>query len=425
MHSLTSFIARIFQQQIQLKFPRHSHWDWSNVLLSRRLCICGCHAACAQPMHANTWTEQVNRLQETPDAVPDGQTSHTVSLSLYDKLVDGLQTWWQGSRRWNLQECSCAFEQVNFAVRTHRNTQMSFFRLTWRSFMLQFGRKHEVSWGWSCIWHRWHRWKRRWRRRERRYTEPQSQTRSWAEIEGSEPKEWYLARSLAPSIREMEVHGTREKGNIITAIWWYEQKCCKDWQYIDVTVGHGVFGLTVTCYTPCRNERACFRKVGHIYPSPMIESLLIALSKWCSCVERWWCVLYWWNYLTKCERDAQRLARSSGQYCHFTSILYISFSLTRSPRNDKLFLLPKPASSPLSMRFSQLRILSGQNTIPICPSQETSNPNFPIWPSVSRSWSSRWRPGPETCTTSRRALRWRCTCSWHARHHGRWLSNFT
>ena len=35
--------------------------------------------------------------------------------------------------------------------------------------------------------------------------------------------------------------GTREKGNIITAIWWYEQKCCKDWQYIDVTVGHGVW----------------------------------------------------------------------------------------------------------------------------------------------------------------------------------------
>ena len=44
-------------------------------------------------MHANTWTEQVNRLQETPDAVPDSQTPHTVSLSLYDELVDGLQTW--------------------------------------------------------------------------------------------------------------------------------------------------------------------------------------------------------------------------------------------------------------------------------------------------------------------------------------------
>lgn len=31
---------------------------------------------------------QVIRLQETPDAVPDGQTPHTVTLSLYDELVD-------------------------------------------------------------------------------------------------------------------------------------------------------------------------------------------------------------------------------------------------------------------------------------------------------------------------------------------------
>jgi DNA replication licensing factor MCM4 len=30
----------------------------------------------------------VIRLQETPDAVPDGQTPHTVSLSVYDDLVD-------------------------------------------------------------------------------------------------------------------------------------------------------------------------------------------------------------------------------------------------------------------------------------------------------------------------------------------------
>ena len=30
---------------------------------------------------------QVIRLQETPDAVPDGQTPHTVSLSVYDELV--------------------------------------------------------------------------------------------------------------------------------------------------------------------------------------------------------------------------------------------------------------------------------------------------------------------------------------------------
>ncbi|GJE86319.1 minichromosome maintenance (MCM) 2/3/5 family protein [Phanerochaete sordida] len=31
---------------------------------------------------------QVIRLQETPDAVPDGQTPHTVTLSVYDELVD-------------------------------------------------------------------------------------------------------------------------------------------------------------------------------------------------------------------------------------------------------------------------------------------------------------------------------------------------
>ncbi|ORY57703.1 MCM2/3/5 family-domain-containing protein [Leucosporidium creatinivorum] len=31
---------------------------------------------------------QIVRLQETPDAVPDGQTPHTVSLCLYDELVD-------------------------------------------------------------------------------------------------------------------------------------------------------------------------------------------------------------------------------------------------------------------------------------------------------------------------------------------------
>jgi DNA replicative helicase MCM subunit Mcm2 (Cdc46/Mcm family) len=28
------------------------------------------------------------RIQETPDVVPDGQTPHTVSCSVYDELVD-------------------------------------------------------------------------------------------------------------------------------------------------------------------------------------------------------------------------------------------------------------------------------------------------------------------------------------------------
>lgn len=37
----------------------------------------------------STFTDkQIVRLQETPDAVPDGQTPHTVSICLYDELVD-------------------------------------------------------------------------------------------------------------------------------------------------------------------------------------------------------------------------------------------------------------------------------------------------------------------------------------------------
>lgn len=32
--------------------------------------------------------KQVIRLQETPDAVPDGQTPHTISICVYDELVD-------------------------------------------------------------------------------------------------------------------------------------------------------------------------------------------------------------------------------------------------------------------------------------------------------------------------------------------------
>ena len=32
--------------------------------------------------------KQVCRLQETPDVVPDGQTPQTVTLCLYDELVD-------------------------------------------------------------------------------------------------------------------------------------------------------------------------------------------------------------------------------------------------------------------------------------------------------------------------------------------------
>jgi hypothetical protein len=34
------------------------------------------------------YDKQIIRIQETPDAVPDGQTPHTVSLVAYDELID-------------------------------------------------------------------------------------------------------------------------------------------------------------------------------------------------------------------------------------------------------------------------------------------------------------------------------------------------
>jgi DNA replication licensing factor MCM4 len=32
--------------------------------------------------------KQIVRLQETPDAIPEGETPHTVSLCLYNTMVD-------------------------------------------------------------------------------------------------------------------------------------------------------------------------------------------------------------------------------------------------------------------------------------------------------------------------------------------------
>lgn len=34
------------------------------------------------------YDKQIIRIQETPDSVPDGQTPHTVSLVVYDEMVD-------------------------------------------------------------------------------------------------------------------------------------------------------------------------------------------------------------------------------------------------------------------------------------------------------------------------------------------------
>jgi DNA replication licensing factor MCM4 len=51
--------------------------------------VCGAVGAMALVHNRCAFADrQVIRLQETPDAVPDGQTPHTVSISAYDELVD-------------------------------------------------------------------------------------------------------------------------------------------------------------------------------------------------------------------------------------------------------------------------------------------------------------------------------------------------
>ncbi|ODN77829.1 hypothetical protein L202_04947 [Cryptococcus amylolentus CBS 6039] len=51
--------------------------------------VCGSKGTMSLIHNRSEFTDkQVIRLQETPDAVPDGQTPHTVSLCVYDELVD-------------------------------------------------------------------------------------------------------------------------------------------------------------------------------------------------------------------------------------------------------------------------------------------------------------------------------------------------
>ncbi|OXH22490.1 minichromosome maintenance protein 4 (cell division control protein 54) [Cryptococcus neoformans] len=51
--------------------------------------VCGSTGTMSLIHNRSEFTDkQVIRLQETPDAVPDGQTPHTVSLCVYDELVD-------------------------------------------------------------------------------------------------------------------------------------------------------------------------------------------------------------------------------------------------------------------------------------------------------------------------------------------------
>lgn len=51
--------------------------------------VCGAVSSLSLIHNRCTFADrQLIRLQETPDAVPDGQTPHTVSLGVYDELVD-------------------------------------------------------------------------------------------------------------------------------------------------------------------------------------------------------------------------------------------------------------------------------------------------------------------------------------------------
>lgn len=64
---------------------------------------------------------QVVRLQETPDAVPDGQTPHTVSVSVYDELVDAAKP---GDR----VVATGIFRSVPVRVNPRQRTVRSLFR---------------------------------------------------------------------------------------------------------------------------------------------------------------------------------------------------------------------------------------------------------------------------------------------------------
>ena len=89
---------------------------------------------------------QVIRLQETPDAVPDGQTPHTVSLSVYDERVDV-------SKPGDRVVVSGIYRSVPVRSNPGKLCLKKFFlRLIWMSSMLHlggwdpwFGLKHEAS----------------------------------------------------------------------------------------------------------------------------------------------------------------------------------------------------------------------------------------------------------------------------------------
>jgi DNA replication licensing factor MCM4 len=65
--------------------------------------------------------KQVCRLQETPDSIPDGQTPHTVSLCLYDDLVDA-------SKPGDRLEVTGIFRSVPVRVNPRNTTVKSLFK---------------------------------------------------------------------------------------------------------------------------------------------------------------------------------------------------------------------------------------------------------------------------------------------------------
>ncbi|CCH41623.1 minichromosome maintenance protein 4 (cell division control protein 54) [Wickerhamomyces ciferrii] len=85
--------------------------------------------ACAQPnsmilvhVRSSFADKQVVKLQETPDHVPDGQTPHSVSLCVYDELVDSVKA---GDRI----EATGIFRSVPVRVNSRQRAMKSLFKI--------------------------------------------------------------------------------------------------------------------------------------------------------------------------------------------------------------------------------------------------------------------------------------------------------
>ena len=65
--------------------------------------------------------KQVIKLQETPDFVPDGQTPHSISLCVYDELVDSCRA---GDRI----EVTGTFRSIQMCIRDRFTCDVVFVR---------------------------------------------------------------------------------------------------------------------------------------------------------------------------------------------------------------------------------------------------------------------------------------------------------